>query len=583
MHHDITTIPHLRRPEPPNAPRYTLRQYSTQQLAYARPSTVNRYEVTSRIYPMQVYATPTRAMQPRPIGNVHRTADAIRQQLPTNPLPPPHQNIDAFDATPKSLFQSFNMPASIFTNESPNQTVFISTKTVTTSSSNNQPNNQPAVNIQTYQTTTTNYPNTNTASVSAFHPPSTSPPQFRQATPPQSQYAPINKQFTDNNNYVIRPLSRKNSMQETVVEWTEPYDSNNPPAPPPILDPRARIHDYATTTYVRDTNQHQPLMNQNISMHQRRSSPSRQHDLVKQLRDDGLTASQRFANQFQRSQRREDDLPFDVNAIIMQSYKGDQVDQLVHQMQSKLSPFANPMSAPESRSGSLPSGGRNSINSIIQNTLTSRSNLTSSSIGGAISLKGHMCVSCGKEITADKPGCTAMDQVYHVACFTCKKCQRVLAGASFYNIDNSPTCENCYMETLEKCTKCGETITDKLLRACGGVFHVQCFYCSACRKALDGIPFTVDADNNQFCVPCFHEKFAPRCAMCSKAIIPEEGQKESVRVVAMDRSYHPSCYKCEDCGLQLSSKIEGQGCYPLDSHLYCKTCNGNRLRMTAAS
>ena len=28
-------------------------------------------------------------------------------------------------------------------------------------------------------------------------------------------------------------------------------------------------------------------------------------------------------------------------------------------------------------------------------------------------------------------------------------------------------------ETLEKCTKCGDTITDKLLRACGGVFHVQ--------------------------------------------------------------------------------------------------------------
>ncbi|PAV61928.1 hypothetical protein WR25_19040 isoform B [Diploscapter pachys] len=413
-----------------------------------RPNGAEQYQLGAHQTREQVYATPTRAMQPRPVGNVHRTADAIRQQFPTNPLPPPHQNIDAFDATPKSLFQSFNTPASIFTNESPNQTVFISTKTVTTSSSNNQSNNQPAVNIQTYQTTTTNYPNypnTNTASVSAFHPPSTSPPQFRQATPPQSQYAPINKQFTDNNNYVIRPLSRKNSMQETVVEWTEPYDPTNPPAPPPILDPRARIHDYATTTYVRDTNQHQPLMNQNISMHQRRSSPSRQNDLVKQLRDDGLTASQRFANQFQRSQRREDDLPFDVNAIITQSYKGDQVDQLVHQMQSNLSPSAKPMSAPESRSGSLSSGGRNSINSITQNTLTSRSNRTSSSIGGTISLKGHMCVSCGKEITADKPGCTAMDQVYHVACFTCKKCQRVLAGASFYNIDNSPTCENCYM------------------------------------------------------------------------------------------------------------------------------------------
>uniref|UniRef100_A0A1I7VH87 Lebocin-4 n=1 Tax=Loa loa TaxID=7209 RepID=A0A1I7VH87_LOALO len=40
-----------RRPSPP-LPGWTLRHYSTQSLAYARPSTVDRYKVTSRIYPM---------------------------------------------------------------------------------------------------------------------------------------------------------------------------------------------------------------------------------------------------------------------------------------------------------------------------------------------------------------------------------------------------------------------------------------------------------------------------------------------------------------------------------------------------
>ncbi|OZC07186.1 hypothetical protein X798_05822 [Onchocerca flexuosa] len=40
-----------RRPSPP-LPGWTLRHYSTQSLAYARPSTVDRYKTTSRIYPM---------------------------------------------------------------------------------------------------------------------------------------------------------------------------------------------------------------------------------------------------------------------------------------------------------------------------------------------------------------------------------------------------------------------------------------------------------------------------------------------------------------------------------------------------
>lgn len=54
-------------------------------------------------------------------------------------------------------------------------------------------------------------------------------------------------------------------------------------------------------------------------------------------------------------------------------------------------------------------------------------------------------------------------------------------------------------------------------------------------------------------------KFAPRCAVCTKPIVPEEGKEESVRVVAMDKSFHVNCYRCEDCNMQLNSKIEGQG------------------------
>ncbi|UMM18265.1 hypothetical protein L5515_014410 [Caenorhabditis briggsae] len=196
-----------------------------------------------------------------------------------------------------------------------------------------------------------------------------------------------------------------------------------------------------------------------------------------------------------------------------------------------------------------------------------------------MAVQEDICVGCGKEITGDQPGCNAMNQIFHVDCFKCGQCSKTLAGASFYNIDDKPTCESCYQNSLEKCTACSRPISDKLLRACGGVYHVNCFVCYSCKKSLDGIPFTLDKDNNVHCVPCFHDKFAPRCAMCSKPIVPQDGEKESVRVVAMDKSFHVDCYKCEDCGMQLSSKLEGQGCYPIDNHLLCKTCNGNRLRV----
>lgn len=40
-------------------------------------------------------------------------------------------------------------------------------------------------------------------------------------------------------------------------------------------------------------------------------------------------------------------------------------------------------------------------------------------------------------------------------------------------------------------------------------------------------------------------KFAPRCSVCGGAIMPEPGQEETVRIVALDRSFHIGCYKCE--------------------------------------
>lgn len=188
------------------------------------------------------------------------------------------------------------------------------------------------------------------------------------------------------------------------------------------------------------------------------------------------------------------------------------------------------------------------------------------------------CCKCGEKIVGENLGCTAMDRLYHIACFTCQECQINLQGKPFYAIDGKALCESDYLNTLEKCSVCLKPILDRILRATGKPYHPQCFTCVVCHKSLDGIPFTVDATNQIHCIDDFHKKFAPRCCVCRLPIMPEPGQDETVRVVALDRSFHISCYKCEDCGLMLSSEAEGRGCYPLDDHVLCKNCNATRVQ-----
>ncbi|EDX15234.1 zyxin isoform X1 [Drosophila simulans] len=188
------------------------------------------------------------------------------------------------------------------------------------------------------------------------------------------------------------------------------------------------------------------------------------------------------------------------------------------------------------------------------------------------------CVKCNSRVLGESSGCTAMDQIYHISCFTCTDCQINLQGKPFYALDGKPYCEYDYLQTLEKCSVCMEPILERILRATGKPYHPQCFTCVVCGKSLDGLLFTVDATNQNYCITDFHKKFAPRCCVCKQPIMPDPGQEETIRVVALDRSFHLECYKCEDCGLLLSSEAEGRGCYPLDDHVLCKSCNAKRVQ-----
>eukprot|EP00066_Takifugu_rubripes_P015718 XP_011604984.1 PREDICTED: thyroid receptor-interacting protein 6 isoform X1 [Takifugu rubripes] len=192
------------------------------------------------------------------------------------------------------------------------------------------------------------------------------------------------------------------------------------------------------------------------------------------------------------------------------------------------------------------------------------------------------CARCGENVVGDGSGCIAMEQVFHVECFTCITCHARLRGQPFYALDKKSYCESCYISTLERCSKCSKPILDRILRAMGKAYHPRCFTCVVCNCCLDGVPFTVDATSQIHCIEDFHRKYAPRCSVCGEPIMPEQGQEETVRIVALDRSFHVNCYVCEECGLLLSSEGEGRGCYPLDGHILCKSCSAQRIQDLSA-
>ncbi|XP_062831752.1 actin-binding LIM protein 1 isoform X3 [Anolis carolinensis] len=91
------------------------------------------------------------------------------------------------------------------------------------------------------------------------------------------------------------------------------------------------------------------------------------------------------------------------------------------------------------------------------------------------------CAGCGRDIKNGQ-ALLALDKQWHLGCFKCKACAKVLTG-EYISKDGAPYCEKDYQILFGvKCEACHQFITGKVLEAGDKHYHPSCARCSRCNQ-----------------------------------------------------------------------------------------------------
>uniref|UniRef100_A0A8C4ZCY8 Actin-binding LIM protein 3-like n=1 Tax=Gadus morhua TaxID=8049 RepID=A0A8C4ZCY8_GADMO len=202
---------------------------------------------------------------------------------------------------------------------------------------------------------------------------------------------------------------------------------------------------------------------------------------------------------------------------------------------------------------------------------------------GAPSSSPILCERCRKSCQGEVV--RVKNSHFHVHCFTCQVCGCDLVRAGFFHHGGEYVCTQDYQRLYgTQCDRCGQYISGEVVSALGRTYHPHCFVCSLCRS-----PFPI-GDRVTFCgKKCV-------CQQCSQGLNRDrpvkvqgpsycsgcgEEIKQGQSLLALERQWHVSCFKCHTCGCTLTGEYISKDGVPYcesDYHnqfgIRCDCCQG---------
>ncbi|XP_028450780.1 actin-binding LIM protein 3 isoform X5 [Perca flavescens] len=159
---------------------------------------------------------------------------------------------------------------------------------------------------------------------------------------------------------------------------------------------------------------------------------------------------------------------------------------------------------------------------------------------------------------------------FHIQCFTCQVCGCDLVHSGFFHHSGEYICTADYQRLYgTQCDSCEKYITGEVVSALGRTYHPHCFVCSICRSPFpigDRVTF---CGKKCVCQQCSHTLKSDKpvkvhgpsyCAGCGEEI------KQGQSLLALERQWHVSCFKCRTCGCALTGEYISKDGIP-----YCET------------
>ncbi|XP_053318122.1 actin-binding LIM protein 3 isoform X7 [Spea bombifrons] len=204
------------------------------------------------------------------------------------------------------------------------------------------------------------------------------------------------------------------------------------------------------------------------------------------------------------------------------------------------------------------------------------------SYGPAGSSGPIQCYRCGE--TCKGEVVRVQTNHFHIRCFTCQVCGCDLAQSGFFFKNGEYICTRDYQQLYgTRCDSCRDFITGEVISALGRTYHPKCFVCSMCRKPFpigDKVTFR---GKDCVCQTCSHSLVSDKpikihgpshCAGCKEEI------KHGQSLLALEKQWHVSCFKCQTCGIVLTGEYISKDGVPYcetDYHaqfgIKCETCN----------